>query len=289
MKTHMHRLRKKALAFTAIAACSLFCTISCQKYEKPTAQELEDADLVDYALQVIPDIYWHAEHATDHHDQQHDATSLLETMAAIPFETTMNGQNTTIYKSALHFGDNPPDLFKVENDKNIGFAGNPIVRLLYLPSDSNYEWTMTTGQPMPYTEYLRITDQHRGVAKLDYKRVYMDVTYGDLHQYYIEYANVDEVFIMGEKPYFTIYFTQNRIKENSADPNSESDYKSKEYVVISGEMTSTGIKDYYFGMMILDFDRPGFYGNGYNIDDIDLIHIDYLPFTYWDPSEHYNN
>ena len=54
-------------------------------------------------------------------------------------------------------------------------------------------------------------------------------------------------------------------------------------------MTSTGIKDYYFGMMILDFDRPGFYGNGYNIDDIDLIHIDYLPFTYWDPSEHYNN
>lgn len=289
MKTHMHRLRKKALAFTAIAACSLFCTISCQKYEKPTAQELEAAELVDYALQVIPDIYWHAEHATDHQDQQHAATKLLDIMDAIPFETTMNGQNTTIYKSALHFGDNPPDLFKVENDKNIGFAGTPIVRLLYLPSDPNYEWTMTTGQPMPYTEYLRITDQHRGVAKLDYKRVYMDVTYGDLHQYYIEYANVDEVFIMGEDPYFTIYFTQKRIKENSADPNNESDYKSKEYVVISGEMTSTGIKDYYFGMMILGFDRPGYYGNGYNIDDIDLIHIDYLPFTYWEPSEHYNN
>lgn len=279
MKTHMHRLRKKALAFTAIAACSLFYTTSCQKYEEPTAEQLEDAELVDYALQVIPDI----------HVELADAIDLLNIMDTIPVETIVNGQNITSYKSALHFGDNPPNLFKVEDNKNIGFAGTPIVRLLYLPSDPNYEWTMTTGQPMPYTEYLRITDQHRGVAKLDYKRVYMDITYGDIHQYYIEYANVDQVFIMGEYPYFTIYFTQKRIKENSADPNNDSDYGSNEYVVISGELTSTGIKDYYFGMKIKQYDLPGFEGNGYNVNDIDLVHIDFLPFTYWDPSEHFNN
>jgi hypothetical protein len=279
MKTHMHRLRKKALAFTAIAACSLFYTTSCQKYEEPTAEQLEDAELVDYALQVIPDI----------HVELADAIDLLNIMDTIPVETTVNGQNITSYKSALHFGDNPPNLFKVEDNKNIGFSGTPIVRLLYLPSDPNYEWTMTTGQPMPYTEYLRITDQHRGVAKLDYKRVYMDITYGDIHQYYIEYANVDQVFIMGEYPYFTIYFTQKRIKENSADPNNDSDYGSNEYVVISGELTSTGIKDYYFGMKIKQYDLPGFEGNGYNVNDIDLVHIDFLPFTYWDPSEHFNN
>lgn len=279
MKTHMHRLRKKALAFTAIAACSLFYTTSCQKYKEPTAEQLEDAELVDYALQVIPDI----------HVELADAIDLLNIMDTIPVETTVNGQNITSYKSALHFGDNPPNLFKVEDNKNIGFAGTPIVRLLYLPSDPNYEWTMTTGQPMPYTEYLRITDQHRGVAKLDYKRVYMDITYGDIHQYYIEYANVDQVFIMGEYPYFTIYFTQKRIKENSADPNNDSDYGSNEYVVISGELTSTGIKDYYFGMKIKQYDLPGFEGNGYNVNDIDLVHIDFLPFTYWDPSEHFNN
>lgn len=275
----MHRLRKKALAFTAIAACSLFYTTSCQKYEEPTAEQLEDAELVDYALQVIPDI----------HVELADAIDLLNIMDTIPVETTVNGQNITSYKSALHFGDNPPNLFKVEDNKNLGFAGTPIVRLLYLPSDPNYEWTMTTGQPMPYTEYLRITDQHRGVAKLDYKRVYMDITYGDIHQYYIEYANVDQVFIMGEYPYFTIYFTQKRIKENSADPNNDSDYGSNEYVVISGELTSTGIKDYYFGMKIKQYDLPGFEGNGYNVNDIDLVHIDFLPFTYWDPSEHFNN
>ncbi len=279
MKTHMHRLRKKALAFTAIAACSLFYTTSCQKYEKPTAEQLDNAELVDYALQVIPDI----------HVELADAIDLLNIMDTIPVETTVNGQNITSYKSALHFGDNPPNLFKVEDNKNLGFAGTPIVRLLYLPSDPNYEWTMTTGQPMPYTEYLRITDQHRGVAKLDYKRVYMDITYGDIHQYYIEYANVDQVFIMGEYPYFTIYFTQKRIKENSADPNNDSDYGSNEYVVISGELTSTGIKDYYFGMKIKQYDLPGFEGNGYNVNDIDLVHIDFLPFTYWDPSEHFNN
>lgn len=279
MKTHMHCLRKKALAFTAIAACSLFYTTSCQKYEEPTAEQLENAELVDYALQVIPDI----------HVELADAIDLLNIMDTIPVETTVNGQNITSYKSALHFGDNPPNLFKVEDNKNIGFAGTPIVRLLYLPSDPNYEWTMTTGQPMPYTEYLRITDQHRRVAKLDYKRVYMDITYGDIHQYYIEYANVDQVFIMGEYPYFTIYFTQKRIKENSADPNNDSDYGSNEYVVISGELTSTGIKDYYFGMKIKQYDLPGFEGNGYNVNDIDLVHIDFLPFTYWDPSEHFNN
>ena len=288
MKTQMHRFRKKALAFTAIAACSLFYATSCQKHEDPTAEQLAEADLVDYALQVIPDI----------HEVLANANDLLNVMDTIPQVVTdangnvihnSHGGDSIIYISALHFGDNPPDLFKLVDSVNLGYSGSPIVRLKYLPSDPNYEWTMTTGQPMPYIEYLLVKDQHRGVAKLNYKRVYMDVTYGDLHQYYIEYADVDEVFIMGEYPYFTIYFTQKRIKENSADPNNESDYGSNEYVVISGEITSTGIKDYYFGMKIKQYDLPGFYGNGYNENDIDLIHIDFLPFTSWDPSEHYNN
>ena len=89
----MHRLRKKALAFTAIAACTLLYTTSCQKYEKPTAQAQ-----FDYALQVIPDIHRHAKDATDQQGQPHDATKLLNIMDAIPLDTIINGQNTTIYK-----------------------------------------------------------------------------------------------------------------------------------------------------------------------------------------------
>jgi hypothetical protein len=89
MKTHMHRLRKKALAFTAIAACSLFYTTSCQKYEEPTAEQLEDAELVDYALQVIPDI--HVEFA--------DAIDLLNIWIQFPLKPLSTVKTSLVIKA----------------------------------------------------------------------------------------------------------------------------------------------------------------------------------------------
>ncbi len=228
---------------------------------------------LDYALQVIPEIH------------KVMPLDLLYYMDSIPKAVSNpDGSNDTIIISALHFGDNPPLLFK----DTLGVSGSPITALEHIKSDPFSSHSITVNEPTPYTDYFHFYDQHRGVVKYDYKKVYLDQSAGNMHNYYIEYANVtDSVFVMGEAPYFTVYLTQRRHKESSIP--TIVDYGSYEYLIISGEVTSTGFKDLYYGMKIKKYENPADAGiQCFNIDDIIIYHIDFLPFTYWDPSIHYN-
>jgi hypothetical protein len=225
---------------------------ACQKVD-PSDPNLP----LDYALQDIPDI--------------HDVIP-IDLLEAI-------GENH------LHFGDNPPSLMK----DSLGFARKPSIVLNYIKADPNSNYEIIVGEPKQYTTYFRFYDQHRGVAKYDYKCVHIDTIYGGVfHQYVIEFANVaDSVFIMGEKPYFTAYLTQNRHKENNV--STIVDNGSHEYVVLSGEVTETGIKNLYFGLKIKGYDNPISAGiDCLNIDDIVVFYIEFLPFKYWNPNQHYN-
>ena len=256
----MHRFRKKALAFTAIAACSLFYTTSCQKYEEPTAQQLTNADFVDYALQVIPDIH-----------------------EVIPLDL-IEAMNS---KSALYFGDNPPVWLKKLGIDTLGFAAKDMVVTYYYQSDTTKPYILDSGTIRKYTNYFRFYDQHRGIAKYDFKCNYIDMGPDD---YICETSHVfDSVFIMGSGDKFTAYLTQKRTKEHSAiyDPDKPGE---REAVILSGELTNNGIKNLYFGMEIIGYDNPTDAGERYpNIHDIIIFKSpddNILPFTSWDPYQY---
>lgn len=245
--------RNKAVACTALVAFALLCSTSCTK----PIDGAQNRPL-DYALQVIPDI---------HEVMPHD---LLEAVGV----------------EKLHFGDNPPKL----SLDSLGFARKPAVIYDYIKYDSTTSYSLIVGEPKFYTFFFKFSDQHRGIAKYDFKCQYIDSIYGGVdHQYYIEYAHVeDSVFIMGDAPYFTAYFNQNRIKESSI--STIVDYGSHEATILTGEVTPTGIKDLYYAMKITGYDNPVDAGDRcLNINDIVIFYIEFLPFRYWDPTQHYNN
>lgn len=275
-----NRFRRKALTLTTLAACSLFFAASCQKQtlkpEDLTQEELESINqhVIDYALQVIPDI----------HDVM--PTDLIKAMDSIPTGNTLpNGQPEII--SALHFGDNPPTLYK----DSLGFVqgeGEVIRKKVFIPSDSTKIFSlMQNSEVFHAIDWFRFYDQHRGIAKFDFKHVNED-HYNTTGSYYIEYANViDSVFIMGENPYFTAFFTLKRLNENSYGLDHRD---SSEYFIISGKVTAQGVKELYYGVKIKGYDHPTSPGyDSMNYNDIAVFYIDNLPFTYWDPSHHYNN
>lgn len=252
MKARTHL--KSALCLTALIATFFVFTVSCQKEDDTPAT----SEPLDYALQVIPDIH--------------------EVMPADLLEA--------IGEENLHFGDNPPRLLI----DSLGFIKKPAIIQNYIQADTNSVYTLRIGEPKFYTFCFRFTDQHRGIAKYDYKCQYIDTIYGGvMHEYYIEYANVqDSVFIMGDAPYFTAYFHQNRQKESSVP--TIVDYGAHEATILTGEVTDTGIKNFYYGMKITGYDNPAGAGiDCLNIGDIVIFYIDFLPFRYWDPSHHYNN
>lgn len=237
----------------ALFVLAMLGTTSCQKPDVHSNQPL------DYALQVIPDIH------------EVMPMDFLETMSSL---------------NALHFGDNPPAL----QIDSLGFVKRDALVKEFIKADSTSEYNLIVGEIKKYTNYFLFHDQHRGVAKYDYKCVNLDTVYGGVsHQYYIEYADVtDSVFIMGNKPFFTAYFTQKRHKESNLP--TITDYGSHEYVILSGEVTSTGVKNLYYGLKIKGYDNPADAGYAcLNINDIVVFYIDFLPFRYWDPSQHYNN
>ena len=234
MKT-MHRFRKKALTITAITACSLFFVASCKKYEEP---EPTTEDSIDYALQVIPDIHDWAEKL--------NAKDLVEAMNSIPFDTIINGQNTTINICALHFGDNPPDLYKKLDDNIYGFIKDLFVVKMYIPSNPsciyshgdpsipNSQPSMYVGRLFPWPYCFHFHDQHRGVAKCDFKSNFRDIGPDD---YIFEIAHITEdVFIMGEGNFFTAYYLQARTKECSPSNGNSDDFTYPyDAVILSGE------------------------------------------------------
>ena len=249
----MSTRKKYCLSVILVSLFASLALYSCQKDYPITTHEP-----LDYALQVIPDI--------------HDVTP-TDLMEAVGITN-------------LHFGDNPPKLYI----DSLGFVRKYAKVWNFIKADSTTQYGMTIGETKLYTNCFHFYDQHRGIAKYDYKCVNLDTIYGGVsHQYYIEYSNVtDSVFIMGEKPYFTAYFTQKRHKESSF-PNM-TDYGSHEYIILTGEVTSTGIKDFYYGLKVKAYDNPADAGYScLNINDIVVYYIDFLPFRYWDPSQHYNN
>ena len=295
MKTHMHRLRKKALAFTAIAACSLFYTTSCQKYEAPTAQELENADLIDYALQVIPDI---------HEVMPHD---LIQAMNSIPTGNLLpNGQPEII--SALHFGDNPPNLFKIKNDSLLGFSPQGLI-VGYSPFGApKYAYfevkkyipcgpaipSLTEGNyDLRCYNYL-FHDQHRGLAESDFKSIYMDEG-PDLYLYEIAHTT-EPVFIMGDDNLFTAYYFIKTEKKHSAIFNPV-DNGPHLAVILSGKISDNGngIENLYYGYKVLSYDVPPLPPAPdqdpimANVNDIIVLSplTNQVPFCYWDPKFSY--
>ena len=225
---------------------------------------------IDYALQVIPDIH------------KVIPSDLVYYMDSI-YYMDHNGDDSIV--SALHFGDNPPVF------DTLGFAqtaGSMILKKHFIPSDPNKVYSvMANSNSFLARDWFRFYDQHRGVAKFNFKHVNQD-DYSTSGMYYIEYANTDTVFIMGQDTCFTAYFTIKRQLETSYSVIQERG--SNEYYVISGIITQEGIKDLYYGIKIKSYDNPTDPGNdSMNYDDIAVFKIENLPYTYWDPSQHYSN
>ncbi len=283
MKTQMHRFRKKALAITAIAVCSLFFVASCQKYENlnPTPEELDtiNAHSIDYALQVIPDIH------------EVIPMDLVEAMNAV--HDTINGIPTVI--CALHFGDNPPSLVFKQNDSLLGFMKDVFIVKEYLPIDPNcgYRLSCYPGKYLLPINCFRFHDQHRGIAQVDYKYNYIKPEQEGPNNYAYELSIVsDSVFIMGEGNDFTVYYSQKRSFEASQNNDNPNYMKPSEYVILSGTVTSGGISNLYFGTKIRKYDNPDpiLIGDRYqNVDDILIIHKDFVPLQYWDPNQSFTN
>ena len=293
----MHRFRKIALAFTAMAVCSLFFAISCQKQELDlTPEELDtiNAHSIDYALQVIPDIH------------RVMPLDLIEAMDSIPTGKTLpNGQPEII--SALHFGDNPPKLYKTINDTVLGFITEGFkIDSTVFPDTTIYKYVylqvkkyIPSGSPVPTLEEgTRFTrpfnflfhDQHRGVAQSDFKDNYMD-NGPDQYIYEIDHIT-DSVFIMGEGDLFTAYYYINTEKKKSASIPAV-DNRPHRAVILSGKVTpdGSGICNLYFGFKTLGYDIPPIEGSGLaNVNDIVILTpIDTIvPFRYWDPNHSYD-
>ena len=286
----MHRFRKKALAITTIAACSLLFMASCQKYEdlNPTPEELDsiNAHSIDYALQVIPDIH------------KVIPLDLIEEMDKI-HDTIMENNSMTII-DALHFGDNPPDLFKLNDTTILGFTFEK-VRIGNAPNGSPQYGYSILKKYVPYgspvsslvedsTYYLRpfyylFHDQHRGIAQLDFK----DQHYDNPEYYVYDIAHrTDSVFIMGEKPYFTAYYHITLERKHSPGINPL-DNGPRLAVILSGKVTDNGIKELYYGYKVLSYSIPPDPLLNLplpNVNDILVVApLDPLaPFQYWNPN-----
>lgn len=214
-----------------------------------------------------------------------------------------------IMGSHLNFGDNPPNLFKMSVDTTLGFYSKNPILLDYYAVDSSAPFCShyfvvdpITGEnslpaEKPNWDYFLFHDQHRGIAQIDYKCLYLDETYNingeDINIRVYDKANtVDSVFIMGNSSKFTAYFHQFRdrvvsIPENSPIPVPQNypNPGSHEAMIISGEITDTGVKDVYFGIKFLAYDNPGGEGNSFSkIGDIIVFHYDFIPFGYWNPN-----
>lgn len=224
-------------------------------------------------------------------------------------DAVMPADLIAVMGSHLHFGDNPPVLYRMNVDSVVGFyAKNPTL-LDYYAVDSSAafcSWcfvvdpvTGTNSLPAvkDYWDFFRFHDQHRGIAQVDYKCLYMDETYNisgeEINIRVFDRAcTTDSVFIMGSGSEFTAYFPQFRdrvisIPENSPIPVPQNypNPGSHEAMIMSGRITDTGVRDVYFAIKFLAYDNPG--GAGYsfaNIGDIIVFHYDFIPFAYWNPN-----
>ena len=162
----------------------------------------------------------------------------------------------------LHFGDEPP---KIEGT----FAANSIMLTdIFRAPASNWIQQPT---PIPTPQYFKFYEQHKGIAKLSYK--YPKGNPGD-YTYYLEQSNTDTtysivkgnmthftedtiapiyfkenkhtiedfntIYIMGEDPYFTVYYYEIRDMNQHFLPLNAAIFSGrldKEIVVITDTIT----------------------------------------------------
>lgn len=248
--------RKTLILFVFI----LLSAFACKKDDKPSQEP------IDYTVQTIPDIH-----------------ALFEDHADL-----INAMDTL-----LHFGDNPPQLTKLivdTSDKHLdtllGFCNDSLVLKKYYQIDTTAIYR--PPELVRGTYQFLFDNQHRGVASLNFRSINYDNGPDD---HYIESASrQDSVFIMGEKPFFTIYFFQKLKKDLVVPGYHPQDVGAKQAFIISGEVTDNGIKDLYIGFKVYGYDIPTSAGiGGLNIGDIIVYYRDFMPFTYWDTTPQYNN
>lgn len=134
----------------------------------------------------------------------------------------------------LNFGDNPPDLryqFKADS-----------LMVIYADAfsstgESLYDTTTDFGYAFAY--YHNLYYQHMGLGEYDFT-IKEDDGYGG---YLI--TSSDSVYIMGEDPYFTAFFYETRNNPPKTEP--------RHAVIISGEVTPNGIKNYVYGYQVMGY------------------------------------
>lgn len=84
---------------------------------------------------------------------------------------------------------------------------------------------------------LKVLNQHNRVACVEYNEG------GMIH--------IDTAYVSGEGQVFSLYFVEER-----AVPSYGSTYSQRRFVLFTGEKTDQGIKDLYFGSLVLESDCP---------------------------------
>lgn len=253
----------KTSRFCFLFALGLFAcfSVSCNKEIDP------DSPMpLDYALQTIPPI-----------DEVIPA-DLIQAMS--PY---------------LNFGDNPPRI-------DTCFCALDSLYLAQFIHNTDIDPT-SSYNPVPQTityprHDFRFHGQHRGVADLyQYQRTYGPLSPGTEIIIYENATVKDNVYIMGSGNKFTAYFRQSakkRIEPEGSINISDFDIVREESVIITGQITSTGITDFHIGTRTESYDREsvmiGTSGNNPQVHDI-LI-FDYfgrtLPFDTFSSSESNN-
>lgn len=200
---------------------------ACQKTNNISGDMPVSDQPLDYALQVIPDIH------------EVMPMDLVEAMGS----------------EHLHFGDNPPAIITPF------YNANDVVRLTDFVHNTDYNPNSAYTKP-DSTEYAHrytfaFSGQHRGVLeKFSFVRDFRFENapeYGG--SYYHEYSNVDEeIFVMGNAPYFTAYLTHVIKRESNSEliVSHMSDYEIErtESVIMSGKVTANGIEQFRIGIRV---------------------------------------
>lgn len=198
-----------------------------------------------------------------------------------------------VMDTLLHFGDTPPKLSKLivdasehHKDTLLGFCNNYLDRKKYIKKRPE---TIFSPSDTIYGTYQFLFDnQHRGVSSLRFRCTNHDE--GPNNHFYEDAKLNDSVFIMGTDPWFTVYYYQNRKKHLVVNGFVPNDPGAKEAVILSGKVTENGVRDFYIGIKVYDYDDPSVAGmGGFDIGDIVVYHKDFLPFTYWDTIPKYTN
>ena len=153
----------------------------------------------------------------------------------------------------LHYGDEPP---RIEGS----YMANSLD--LYKKEIGENSAYMIELGPLAYTAYFKITEQHKGIAQLEFKAPHGDPEHPEYGGYFCEYSSNDStyhyiknnigkftndtiapyyfkqnyhskadfqtVYIMGQDPYFTVYFYEIRSISSMTQPLNA--------VIISGKI-----------------------------------------------------